>query len=74
MIDKTSVNVHKYNPPEYIIAARSITHFDSGRNDKYEQIVHDGNVRYRYNYIKRIMYREIKDDNGTLKWKLIDPW
>ena len=73
LIDRTSINVHKYNPPEYIISARQITHFNSGRNDKYEQIEYDGYVRYRYEYDKRKMYREVKNDNGVLKWELVDP-
>ena len=73
LIDRTSINVHKYNPPEYIISARQITHFNSGRDDKYEQIGYDGYVRYRYEYDKRKMYREIKNDSGLYAWELVDP-
>jgi len=73
LIDKTSINVHKYNPPEYIISVREITHYNSGRNDKYEQIEYDGYIRYRYDYAKKRMYKEVKDNNGILKWELVDP-
>lgn len=73
LIDKTSVKSDKYAPPEYIITARTITHYNSGRNDKYEQIEKDGIVRYRYNYNSRQMWVETLDENNNLYWKEIDP-
>ena len=71
-IDKNSINVHKYEPPEYIIAARKLTHADSGQGGR-QAIEFDGLMRYRYDYNHRKMYYETEDENGRLIWKHIDP-
>lgn len=73
LIDRISVKSDKYAPPEYIITARTITHYNSGRNDRYEQIEADKIVRYRYDYCSRQMWVEALDENGNLYWKNIDP-
>lgn len=69
-VDKTSINVHVYNPPEYIISVRAITHYNGGSK---ENIEYETVYRYRYDYDSRKMYKEDKDDNGVVSWKLIDP-
>ena len=69
-IDKSSINVHKYNPPEYIIAAQVITHFNAVLR---EGIIKATTYRYRYDYVARRMYREVADGNGAVQWQLVDP-
>lgn len=71
LLDKTSVNVHKYNPPEYIIAVKVITHFNNGQGG--EAIEDETLYRYLYNYKNKKMYIERKNDNGLTEWKMIDP-
>ncbi|WP_407398483.1 hypothetical protein [Anaerovibrio sp.] len=73
-IDKISINVHKYEPPEYIIAARWVTrsYVIAGEN-VYEDIRLDTTMRYKYDYDQRKMYFETTDENGNLIWKHIDP-
>ena len=70
-IDKNSINVHEYEPPEYIIAARRLTHAASGQGHK--AIEFDGLMRYKYDYDQRKMYFETTNENGSLIWKHIDP-
>lgn len=68
---KNSVNVVKYNPPQYIIAVRKITHH-TGANS--ESIEGDEIVRYSYDYNSRKMYVEfVNRNNGNREWVYIDP-
>ena len=69
-VDKTSVNVHKYNPPEYIIAAKVLTHYNNGQGK--EVIEHETTYRYLYDYKNRKMYMEHQNKNGFTEWKLVD--
>ena len=67
LIVKNSLNVELYAPPNYIISARKITHFNSGMNDKYEAIEDDSVIRYKYDYATRKMYMERQDKNKNLR-------
>lgn len=71
LIDRTSVNVHKYAPPQYIIAARKITHFNNGQHG--EAIEADEIIRYSYDYNTKKMYVEERDNNGNNTWRYINP-
>ena len=70
LIDRTSVNVHKYAPPLYIIAARKITHYNNGQHG--EAIEADEIIRYSFDYSTRKMYIEERGDNGNT-WRYISP-
>jgi len=74
-VDRSSLNVQKYAPPEYIIAvnvvsARSVIDdvddFYSGGQGK---IIEVKTHRFYYNWNTKRMYH---DDNG--KWTYLDPW
>lgn len=71
LIDKTSVNVHKYAPPQYIIAARKITHYNNGQHG--EAIEADEIIRYAYDYNTKKMYIEERGNNGSNAWRYITP-
>lgn len=66
---KPSVDVQRYSPPSYIIAARVITrHVGPG-----EDIFNDSVIKFRYDYSSRKMWKETFDDNRNLIWREIDP-
>lgn len=67
---KPSVDVQKYEPPNYIIAIRSLTrHTVPGEN-----ITSDRIIRFKYNYDSRKMWIETRDeDSKNLIWKDVDP-
>ena len=73
-IDITSVNVHEYNPPYYIIAFNRINWICGvpGREDRISWR-YSGTERYRYDYDAQKMYIERKDENGTTYWFYLDP-
>ena len=66
----SSVDVQKYEPPNYIIAIRRLMrHTGPGEN-----IVGDSIIRFKYNYDSRKMWIETLDEDGkNLIWKNIDP-
>lgn len=73
-IDITSVNVHEYNPPYYIIAFNRINWVRGVPG--YEDHISwhfSGTERYRYDYDAQKMYIERKDENGTTYWFYLDP-
>ncbi len=74
-MDKETINVHKYAPPQYIIAVRHITYHDNGmiNENRRVSIVSEKLLCYAYDYDARKMYVESRDKNGKLFWKLIDP-
>lgn len=68
-INKRSIDVQQYTPPNYIIAAREITHhLLPGEN-----IVGDRVMRFRYDYKLHKMWLETFDENNNLYWKEINP-
>ena len=70
-MDKSSIKVDKYAPPEYIIAFRLVTHKTP---ENYTCDADDRLTRYRYDYKSRRMYREIiSRENGESRWEYIDP-
>ena len=73
-ITKSSLNVEYYSPPNYIISARHVVHFNSGRIDRVEEgIIRDSIIRYKYDYASRKMYMETLDENKNHIWKYLDP-
>ncbi len=66
--DKSSINVHRYDPPNYIIAFSSVSYdrFPSGN------YANSFLVRYSFNYETRKMYRETTDANGSKYWEYIE--
>ena len=73
-IAKNSLNVEHYSPPNYIISARRVVHFNSGRIDIVEEgISNDSVIRYKYDYASRKMYMETLDENKNRIWKYLDP-
>ena len=72
-VDKTSIEVHQYNPPYYIIAYRG-TYCKSPENHiGYCDDEHNHMNRFRYDYSKREMYLEVYDREGQARWEYIDP-
>lgn len=74
-IEKASIDVQKYAPPEYVIAVRKIIHSDNGMIKEYhkERIVDDTVLRFAYDYKTRNMFVEKKDENGNIVWQYLDP-
>lgn len=74
-IEKASVDVQKYAPPEYVIAVRKIIHGDNGMINEYhrEDIYEDSILRFAYDYTTRNMFVEKKDENGNIVWQYLDP-
>ena len=72
---KSSVDVQKYAPPEYVIAVRKIIHGDNGMINEYhrEDIYEDSILRFAYDYTTRNMFVEKKDENGNIVWQYLDP-
>ena len=67
-IAKNSLNVEHYSPPNYIISARRVVHFNSGRIDIVEEgISNDSVIRYKYDYASRKMYMETLDENKATR-------
>ena len=73
-VDRSSLKVHLYNPPEYIISIDMVSvemnpQMTSYRNRK------TGTVLYRYNYDDREMYVNTKDyfSNGNDEWMYLEP-
>ena len=68
---KNSISVVKYQPPQYIISIRNITHY-TGANS--EVIEGDDIIRYSYDYNNRKMYIELQDrETSNINWVYIDP-
>ena len=76
LINKNSIDVQQYNPPNYIIAAREVTyHYDSFA-ESHNGIGESAStqiIRYSYDLKNRKMYKEVKDEKGSLFWKYLDP-
>ena len=69
-IAKNSLNVEYYSAPNYVISARQVIRFSSGRE---QGIIRDSIIKYRYDYASRKMYMETLDENKNLIWKYLDP-
>ncbi|MBO4401484.1 MAG: hypothetical protein J5809_06520 [Selenomonadaceae bacterium] len=73
-IDKTSLNVMKYEPPEYIIAVNLICTSSNGLSGTNAMTLAKSQTRqYRYNYNDRRIYVKRTDDSGAAYWIFIDP-
>lgn len=72
-MDKTSINVHKYEPPIYIIAFTNLTYKSGAPHEGFPENVTYSTKRYKYNYDTRQMYCETKKANGEIYWEYIDP-
>lgn len=73
-IARNSLNVEHYSPPNYIISAREVFRFNSGRIDKVEEgILKDSIVRYKYDISAKKMYIETLDENKNRYWKYLNP-
>ena len=73
LIAKNSLNVEYYSPPNYVISARKLTHFNSGKVNNYEHIESDSIIRYKYDYATKKMYVEAQDEHGNRYWEYLDP-
>ena len=73
LIARNSINVELYDPPNYIISARCIKHFNSGKNDKSEGIFDASIIRYKYDYTEKKMYMERQDQNKNVSWEYLEP-
>ena len=76
LVNKNSIDVQQYNPPNYIIAAREVIHhYDSFAewHDGIGESVHSRIIRYKYDYANRKMYVEQKDRNNNPYWEYVDP-
>lgn len=73
-IDKTSLNVLKYEPPEYIIAVNLICTSSNGLSGTNAITLAKSQTRqFRYNYNDRRIYVKRSDDSGAVYWIFIDP-
>lgn len=72
-MDKTSINVHQYKPPIYIIAFTNLTCKSGAPHEGFPENVTYGTKRYKYNYDTRQMYYEEKKATGETSWEYIDP-
>lgn len=72
-IDRSSLNVHKYEPPYYIIAINNIP-YAQGVPGRQDHFVWKGmsTYRYMYDYNTRKMYVELFDKNKQPYWQYLD--
>ena len=70
-IDKTSINVHEYNPPYYTIAIVEI--WWAYPNPEYGEMMKEKVHRYRYDYEKKKIYFEKYDINNNPYWEELNP-
>lgn len=70
-LDKTSINVHEYNPPYYTIACVNLwwAYPDPRKDELLKTRVH----RYRYDYAKKEIYFEKHDINNNPYWDELNP-
>lgn len=73
-VDKTSLNVLKYEPPEYIISINLVIQSSNGLSGTDAMMLAKTQTRqFRYNYNERRMYVKRTDDSGAAYWIFIDP-
>lgn len=73
-IDKTSLNVLKYEPPEYIISISMIIQSSNGLSGTDALALAKSRTRqFRYNYNDRRIYVKRTDNSGAAYWIFIDP-
>lgn len=77
-LDRTTVNVHEYDPPNYVIAFKNVYHLFTPDLDQkvlkeYAGYAYDGIRRYKYDYSSRKMYVEKYDSTGNPYWELLAP-
>ena len=75
-MDKTSINVHMYSPPIYIIELKKIFYSVQPNMEKVGIMnVGAGSEleRFKYDFNQKKMYREIKYNNGKAAWEEISP-
>ena len=73
-IDKTSLNVMKYEPPEYIISINLVMQSSNGLSGTDAITLAKSVTRqFRYNYNDRRIYVKRTDDSGAAYWIFIDP-
>ena len=68
-VDKSSLNVQMYNPPQYIIAVNVCAVNDADRGNTNISSVRT--MRFFYNYDLRKMY--IERNTGSNDWRYLDP-
>ena len=75
-LDRTSVNVQEYAPPNYIIACTKVYHHRTyvGNADEEQAGYTSERVnRYKYDYASRKMYVERYDSVGNPYWEYLAP-
>ena len=72
-LDKTSINVNKYEPPVYIIAFINMSYSAGFPKGGTPESVSPKTVWYKYNYDSRKMYLGRQNVDGILSWEYIDP-
>lgn len=71
-LDKTSINVNKYEPPVYIIAFINMSYSAGFPKGGTPESVSPKTVWYKYNYDSRKMYLGRQNVDGILSWEYID--
>ncbi len=73
-VDKNSLNVLKYAPPEYIISVNLIYYSSNGlKGNTLKEFAKSMSRQYRYDYAERRMYVKRSDDSGAAYWIFVDP-
>ena len=72
-LDKTSINVNKYEPPVYIIAFINMSYSAGFPKGGRPESVTPITVWYKYNYDSRKMYLGRQQVDGTFSWEYINP-
>lgn len=73
-LDKTSINVHEYNPPYYTIAFIRINWASTPpMYSSTGEVAKPKVQRYHYDYDTRKIYKEDFDINNNAFWEYVDP-
>lgn len=74
-IDKNSIHVQEYAPPNCIIAFMEVAYIvPINAKNPYKISAHTSLRRYKYNLDEQKMYRELKDSGGNLvEWQEVIP-
>ena len=71
-INRVSIDVQKYDPPQYIIAFHRIEQLVGHHMNTVSESGHDSIVRYSYDLDLKKMYIE-RCENGTCHWEYLEP-
>lgn len=72
-VDKNSLNVLKYAPPEYIIAVNLVYHSTYVAAGTNQEAARSVATQFKYDYDDRRIYVKRSDDHGASYWIFVDP-